>query len=780
MNILKFGTPLVGSSYKLQDLDEKCRTKQYLCAMKRFLVLFALLSALTCSCSGPVNVETAAGIVRVNFYTPGIVRVEKPIAGIPQGKDSSICVILQPQRVRRSVSKSGGQVTLSTDSLIVTIYLADGCINFCRPDGSVLLSEKAGRGEGVSQTFDLDVDEAIYGLGQHRYGKLNWRGETVEIFNRNMDISIPVVHSSKGWGIYWDNTGRGRFEDGPDGMTISSESGCKKDYYFVYGGNADGVIRGLHELSGCAPMNALWTYGFIQSKCGYWSWDEMKDVVARHRALKVPLDGIVLDYTYVDHLGDLQFCGVFKDNPKAGVDSLHSLNAHIIMSLWPSFAKDSYNFDDFTGHMIPPIAHPDSSLIVYDAYSRAARDLYWSFIEKNFWPYGIDGWWLDATEPEFRSYYVPTAEDQQVSVAIGRYGDVQLAYPLFTSMGIYEHQRSLTDDKRVFILTRSGTFGQQRYAAQCWSGDTDGEMSELRRQIPAALNYFMSGLSYWNGDIGGFFCDYPGGNANPEYKTVYARWFQFATFESIMRSHGMHTPREIWQWGRKGDVWYDNQEKFITLRYRLLPYTYSLAHKVTEGGDVFMRPLFMDWPSDSRARNVEDEFLFGRSILAAPVTSLDSVREVYLPEGPWVNFWTGDCNEGKCSFTKKYAIDDMPVYVRGGSILPIGPDVQFASEKTWDSLQIRIYPGADADFELYEDAGDGYAYEHGECSIIPMHWDNDARTLTIGKRQGSFDGMPVERDFPVVIVRPGSACGLDNESSDITVHYNGSPVTVRL
>ncbi|MCQ2150208.1 MAG: glycoside hydrolase family 31 protein [Bacteroidales bacterium] len=727
-----------------------------------------------------MNVETAAGIVRVNFYTPGIVRVEKPIAGIPQGKDSSICVILQPQRVRRSVSKSGGQVTLSTDSLIVTIYLADGCINFCRPDGSVLLSEKAGRGEGVSQTFDLDADEAIYGLGQHRYGKLNWRGETVEIFNRNMDISIPVVHSSKGWGIYWDNTGRGRFEDGPDGMTISSESGCKKDYYFVYGGNADGVIRGLHELSGCAPMNALWTYGFIQSKCGYWSWDEMKDVVARHRALKVPLDGIVLDYTYVDHLGDLQFCGVFKDNPKAGVDSLHSLNAHIIMSLWPSFAKDSYNFNDFTGHMIPPIAHPDSSLIVYDAYSRAARDLYWSFIEKNFWPYGIDGWWLDATEPEFRSYYVPTAEDQQVSVAIGRYGDVQLAYPLFTSMGIYEHQRALTDDKRVFILTRSGTFGQQRYAAQCWSGDTDGEMSELRRQIPAALNYFMSGLSYWNGDIGGFFCDYPGGNANPEYKTVYARWFQFATFESIMRSHGMHTPREIWQWGRKGDVWYDNQEKFITLRYRLLPYTYSLAHKVTEGGDVFMRPLFMDWPSDSRARNVEDEFLFGRSILAAPVTSLDSVREVYLPEGPWVNFWTGDCNEGKCSFTKKYAIDDMPVYVRGGSILPIGPDVQFASEKTWDSLQIRIYPGADADFELYEDAGDGYAYEHGECSIIPMHWDNDARTLTIGKRQGSFDGMPVERDFPVVIVRPGSACGLDNESSDITVHYNGSPVTVRL
>ncbi|MCQ2187559.1 MAG: DUF4968 domain-containing protein [Bacteroidales bacterium] len=220
--------------------------------MKQAIALFALLSALVCSCSGPVNVETEAGPVRLSCYTPGIVRVEKPLAGIQQGKDSSLCVILQPQKVRRSVSKSGGQVTLSTDSLIVSVCLADGCVSFYRPDGSVLLSEKPTAGEGVSQTFRLDDDEAIYGLGQHRYGKLNWRGETVEIFNKNMDISIPVLHSSKGWGIYWDNTGRGMFEDGPDGMTISSESGCRKDYYFVYGGNADGVIGAARTVGLCA------------------------------------------------------------------------------------------------------------------------------------------------------------------------------------------------------------------------------------------------------------------------------------------------------------------------------------------------------------------------------------------------------------------------------------------------------------------------------------------------------------------------------------------------
>ena len=745
--------------------------------MKRILPIALCLFAIG-ACTNVATVETEAGLVRLTACTQGIIRVEKLAPGAPEVRDSSLCVILQPQKVRTSVKRTVDAVVFSTDSLSARVDKASGCVSFSAK-GRKLLEEKPGGFSMKSTTFTLEPDEAIYGLGQHRYGKLNWRGETVEIFNKNMDISIPVVHSVKGWGLYWDNTCKGLFEDNEEGMTLSSETGDKVDYYFVWGGNADGVIRGLHQLSGTAPMNALWSYGFIQSKCGYWSWDEMKDVVARHRELKVPLDGIVLDYTYVDHHGDMQFCGVFKDDPKAGVDSLHALDAHLIMSLWPSFAKGSYQFADFAEHMIPPIAHPDSSLIVYDAYSPAARELYWSFIEKNFWPYGIDGWWLDATEPEFQSYYIPTGEDQDVNVAIGRYGDVQLAYPLFTSMGIYEHQRALTDNKRVFILTRSGTFGQQRYAAQCWSGDTDGEMPELRRQIPAALNYFMSGLSYWDGDIGGFFCDYPGGNANPEYRIVYARWFQFATFESIMRSHGMHTPREIWQWGQKGDVWYDNQEKFITLRYRLLPYIYSLAHKVSEGGDVFMRPLFMDWPSDARACNIEDEFLFGRSILAAPVATLDSVREVYLPEGGWIDFWTGEHSSGSSSFTRQYAIDDMPVFVREGSIIPIGPDVQYAAEKPWDSLQLRVYTGKDADYTLYEDEGNGYAYEKGAFSLIPIHWNEAERTLTIGKRSGNYDGMLCERDFRVVLVRPGAGCGLDNESSDYTVHYTGEEVTIR-
>lgn len=744
-----------------------------------------------------VRVVNPKGEVVLTAYTPGIVRVEKYYPGtygsVP--RDSSLCVILRPQDLRYEVTRDDSTVFLRTDSLLVRVDRKDGHVTFSDISGTHITGEKAGgclmtprkdgteESYGISQTFVLDQDEAIYGLGQHRYGKLNWRGSQVEIFNRNMDISIPVVHSVKGWGLYWDNTCKGMFQDGPEGMTLSSESGDKVDYYFIYGGNADGVIRGLHQLSGTAPMNALWTYGFIQSKCAYNSWPELADVVRRHRTLQVPLDGIVLDYSYVDHLGDLEFRNKnFRDDPKGGVDTIHSLNAHLITSIWPSFSKESDYFDDFAreGLLIPTSAHPDSSSLNYDAFSARARDIYWSHISRNLLPCGIDGWWLDATEPEFKSYYIPTEEDNDVQLAMGTFRRLQLAYPMFTSMGIYDHLRQEDPDRRVFILTRSGTFGQQRYAAQCWSGDTDGEMPELRRQIPAALNYFMSGLSYWDGDIGGFFCDYPGGNANPEYKVVYARWFQFATFESIMRSHGLHTPREIYQWGKKGDVWYDNQLKFITLRYRLLPYTYALARAVTEGEDVFMRPLFMDWPSDTLVHNLEDEFLYGRSILAAPVASLESSRQVYLPQGVWYDFWNGNRTDGGTSFTREYALDDMPLFVRGGSILPMGPDVQYAAEKPWDNLQLRIYPGADAEFTLYEDAGDGYGYEKGEFTRIHLHWDDSRHTLTIGKREGHFCGMLTERDFRPVLVRPGAGNGLDNESGDTLVHYTGEEVTIQM
>lgn len=758
--------------------------------MRRIQALMLFVTAmLSASCGdGTTVVRTQECTVRIRCYSPSIVKVEKFVPGTTPS-DSSLCVILQPGKTRMKVSRTGSEVYVRTDSLSVRIDRKDGSVSFS--DGArALVSEKPGtsvlepRKDGpydafrIAQTFILDDGEAIYGLGQHRYGSLNWRGQKVDLWQRNMDISIPVVHSSRGYAIYWDNTGSSVFEDGAEGMSLSSDAADGIDYYFIYGGDADGVIRGLHELSGTAPMNALWSYGFIQSKNAYWSWEEMAGVVKKYRSLNVPLDGIVLDYSYPARHGDLAFTRDSFSNPKAGIDSLHALNAHCIISIWPSFLKGTPYFDSFAreGLLIPTEAMPDSTILCYDASSPKARDIYWNHIAEGLYPAGVDGWWMDATEPEFRSYYKPSEADCDICLHGGTFRRIQLAYPMLTSAGVYEHQRAVSDDKRVFILTRSGAFGQQRYAAQCWSGDTDGVMEELRRQIPAALNYGMSGLSYWTSDIGGYFCDYEGGNRNPDYRKVYARWFQFGTFSSIMRSHGMHTPREIYQWGQQGDVWYDNQEKFINLRYRLLPYTYSLARKVTEGGDVFMRPLFMDWPEDGRVLDLEDEFLYGRSILVAPVTNLESVREVYLPDGNWTDFWSGEKIAGRTSFTKEYAIDDMPVFVREGSIIPFGPDVQYASGKDWGSLQIRIYDGADADFELYEDEGDNYNYEDGAFSVIPFHWDDASRTLTIGNRSGSFAGMLEDREFRIVVVRRGKACGLDNSSTDLTVHYDGNSI----
>ena len=758
--------------------------------MRRLSVFFALFlgCALLSGCREArrtptgIRVETASGVVRLSCFTPSIVRVVKPLPDSQECKDTSFSVVLKPEKVRFRIRRTGGCVVLSTDSLAVSVAKADGCVTFASHDGRMLLCEKPSSRDSLCQTFALDPDESVYGLGQHRYGSLDWRGCEVDLYNRNMDISIPLVHSVKGYAVYWDNTSHSHFKDNCEGMTLSSDSGPAVDYYFVYGGNADGVISGLHKLSGCAPMNALWSYGFIQSKNSYQDWDEMADVVERYRSLGVPLDAIVLDYAYPARHGDLEFSRSAFDGAKEGVDRLHALGAHCIISIWPSFGKNSPYFREFADErlLIPTGAQPDSSILVYDASSERARDLYWSHIEANLLPCGVDGWWMDATEPEFRSYYVPTPEDNAVPLALGRFGDIQLAYPMLTSMGVYEHQRACCEDKRVFILTRSGTFGQQRYAAQCWSGDTDGVMEELRRQIPAALNYGLSGLSYWTSDIGGYFCDYEGGNRNPDYKKVYARWFQFATFSSILRSHGMHTPREIYQWGSRGDVWFDNQEKFIKLRYALLPYTYSLAHAVSLGGDVFMRPLFMDWPDDPAVRSLEDEFLYGRSILVAPVTNLESVRPVYLPDGVWYDFWTGERVASGMIAEREYAIDDMPVFVCGGSIIPCGPDVQFASEKPWDSLQLRIYPGADADFELYYDEGDGYAYENGSFAVIPVHWDDSSRTLTVGRRTGSYPCMPETVELRIVLVGPEKACGLDISSCDVSARYTGEALSLVL
>jgi alpha-D-xyloside xylohydrolase len=400
-------------------------------------------------------------------------------------------------------------------------------------------------------------------------------------------------------------------------------------------------------------------------------------------------------------------------------------------------------------------------------------------MEKNIWSVGVDAWWLDATEPEHQPV---EASDYDYESPEGSFRLMRNSFPLYSVGGIYDHQRKLTDARRVMILTRSATAGMQRYGAHVWSGDLESDWSSLRDQVASALNMSLCGIPYHNSDIGGFFSagNYPDGYRDPRFHQLYGRWMQLAAFTGMMRSHGTNTPREIYRFGERGEADFDNLDAAIRTRYLLLPYLYAQAWKVTSEGASLMRPLFADWPEDTETWRQEEEFLLGNALLVAPVFREDDTQHVYLPEGGWQDFWDGRKINGGVSFDQTVPRDRIPVFVKAGTILPVGPDVQFVAEKPWDDLQVRIYAGADGDFVLYEDEGDGYAYEKGVCSEIPMHWDDDASVLTIGARKGSWPGMPQERQFRVVIVRPDAGTGLDRSACDVAVSYAGAQVRVDL
>lgn len=639
----------------------------------------------------------------------------------------------------------------------------------------------------IRQTFLLDSDEAIYGLGQHQRGKMNQRNQTLFLQQANTEICIPLVHSIKGYALFWDNYSPTTFTDNAQGMTFDSEVGDLCDYYFVYGGGADKVVAVLRELTGQAPMFPLWTFGFWQSRERYVSQDELVGVVAKYRDLKVPLDGIIQDWRYwgEDHKdwNAVEFRNPKFPDPKKMMEEVHHLNAHAIISVWPSFGPATGIYADLKALnklMIHETFPQDNGVEVYDTYDPIARDIYWKYMNKNMFSIGMDGWWLDATEPE----HSPVKEgDLDFQTYLGSFRKVRNAFPLVSVGGVYDHQRQETSDKRVFILTRSAFAGQQRYAAQAWSGDVVSDWDVLRNQIPAALNVSLTGIPYWNSDIGGFFSGrkFPEGVKDPAFHELYVRWMQFAAFTGMMRSHGTNTPREIFMFGERGYWAFDAQEKMINLRYRLLPYIYSTSWEVTSNGGSLMRALFSDFPEDKKVTDIGDEYMFGKSILVAPVISEVKRRSLYLPEGTqWIDFWTGEKQKGGQEISREAPIDIIPLYVKAGSIIPAGPSVQFATEKSWDDLQVRIYPGADGEFTLYEDEDDNYNYEKGKYTTVRMTWSDKDRQLTIHPRQGSYDGMLQNRNFRIVVVDNLKGLGLDNESYTVNVEYKGKKLNIKL
>lgn len=809
--------------------------------------LFAAMSVTVFA--GPAN-RTKSGLefeaqglkVRVEFYSPEIVRVYKEPATKPFSK-VSIPVIMKPGTVSLSYGGSGATSTVGSDKVKVCVNTETGGIVFTDSKGNIMLRDKdygtqftprndAGRPSfTVRQAFLLDTAEVIYGLGQQQTGLVSQRNQRLLLRNENMKICIPFVHSAKGYGLYWDNYSPTVFLDNPQEMSFDSEVGDCADYYFIYGGNADGVIAGVRQLTGQAPMYPLWTLGFWQSRERYKSPDELCGVVDKYRELKVPLDGIIQDWQYwgcdsnwnamkfqnpryINKLGDPEYMRYLPtgENPKAlqteprikspkeMIDYVHKQNAHIMISVWASFGPwtEMYHKMDSLGALYDFETWPRKAGVKpYDPFNPVARDLYWSEMKRNIFDLGMDAWWLDSTEPD---HFDVKDRDFDVKTYLGSFRSVHNAFPLVTNKGVYEHQRATTSAKRVFLLTRSSFLGQQHYASHSWSGDVTSTWDNMRRQITAGLNYSLCGIPYWGTDLGGFFASRYNNNVkNVAYQELHVRWYEWGAFQPIMRSHNSSPVAvEIYQFGKKGDWAYDAIEKFTHLRYRLLPYLYSTTWEVTSRSGSIIRPLVMDFASDKKVLNLGSEYMFGRSFLVRPVTDslytwqdrkrnghmkdLGKVAsvDVYLPVGAgWIDFWTGQRHNGGQTIMRQVPIDIMPVYVREGSIVPFGPAVQYATEKRWDNLEIRIYPGADASFTLYEDENDNYNYEKGAYTTIDFKWDDSSHTLTIGARNGKFKGMLKSRKFNIVLVDGSTPAG-DVAAEGRSVKYSGRQVEVKL
>jgi len=760
-----------------------------------------------------IKATTQSVQIELQFFSPTIVRILKTPEGTTVQK-TSLSVVKTPEKTDFKITESGNLVTLNSSALNVTLNTQTGRVTFSDLKGNSLFTEKdygtqftpmldvKKESFTVRQAYLLDKDEAIYGLGQQQNGKLNQRGQKVLLQNDNMKICIPFFQSIKGYGVYWDNYAPTTFTDNPQELSFES-LGDGADYYFMYGGNGDGVVAQMRDLTGQSPMLPLWAYGYWQSKERYKNQEEIVNVVEKYRSLKVPLDGIIQDWRYWGEDSSwnaMSFDKTTYPEPQKMVDKIHNLKAHLMIVAWPGFGPKTSQYKELTDKKMMidfDTWPPKSGTKPYDPYNPTARDIYWNYLNKGVFSFNTDAWWLDSSEPDHINV---KDKDFDQPTYLGSYRSVINAFPLEHVKGVYEHQRATTSDKRVCILTRSAFAGQQRFGANSWSGDIVSSWKTLQKQIPAALNFSMTGIPYWNADIGGFFLWEQGGsNALKEktYHELYVRWLEFGTFTPMMRSHGTDAPREIYQFGNRGDWSFDAIEKYINLRYSLLPYLYSTAWNVSAHSGSIMRALPIDFQSDKNVQNINTEYMFGQSILVAPVTEAMYVnkvdgkttenftqaktKKVYLPTGvDWYDFWTGQKLTGGQEIQREAPIDLIPLYVKAGSVLPFGPNVQYAAEKSWDKLEIRIYRGANGTFTLYEDEKDNYNYEKGVFSTIKFNWNDKANTLTIADQKGTFPGMLKTRTFNIVIVDTKNGVGVKPASSFTkTISYNGKSISVK-
>jgi len=653
--------------------------------------------------------------------------------------------------------------------------------------------------------FRFADDEALYGLGFDETSDLNLRGKTKRLYQHNLRILIPSLVSTRGYGLLFDAYSAMTFKDDAKGGSLEFDVIDDLDYYFIAGGGMDGAVAGYRQLTGAATMPPRWAFGYVQSKERYRSQEELVSTVKEFRQRKIPLDVIVQDWNYWI---PGQWGG--DPDPKAYPDiaamtkAIHDQNTRVMISIWPNPSPAST-----AGKALAEGGHTLAGTSFLNSFDRKSREVYWNSIWKILGRHGIDSWWCDSTEPENADWggqTRPADADEKNIAALAKIIDPQLlnAYALEDSTGIYENSRKSSPDRRVLNLTRSGYAGSQRTGSVLWTGDISASWESLAKEVVSVQSLSAAGHPYITTDTAGFFVGkgaqwfrngrFNGGVKDLGYRELYTRWLQFETFLPMFRSHGTDTPREPWRFGEPGTPFYDAIIDTIDLRYRLLPHLYSVNGRVSRQNASWIRPVAFAFPEDAKTHDLKTQFMVGDELMiapvlapmlygpeSAPVTDTAKTVDVYLPENSsWIDFWSGRPQAGGQTIKAEAPMSHSPLFVKAGAILPLGPRVQYSGENPTAPIELRVYPGADGTYQFYEDAGEGWDYEKGGFSVIPITWNDKSRTLTIENIRGSFPGMNVNRVFKVVVVTPDQATGLEPATKTTELRYNGRKVSLRL
>ncbi|NLM10307.1 MAG: DUF5110 domain-containing protein [Clostridiaceae bacterium] len=673
--------------------------------------------------------------------------------------------------------------------------------------------ELAGTSYEGKLVFSITEEERIYGLGQHEDGIYNYNGKKEYLYQNNMKISVPFLISSMNYGILIDTGSAVIFDCKQNEITFTIDTTNEISYYVILGDNFDEIINEYRRLTGRAPMLPRWAFGYIQSKERYKSSEELINTAMKFRKMGIPIDCIVQDWhTWSDGLwGEKRVDKTRYPDLKGLVDTLHENNVKLMVSVWPNMAKGGSNYSEMhqKGLFLP-------NSTTYDAFNEEARRVYWKQCEEEWFSAGVDAWWCDNSEPFSDADWngeTKRPEEKRYELIVNEskmHMDwTQLnSYGLFHAKGIYENWRRTNQQKRVVNLTRSSYISGQRYGTICWSGDISAKWSTLRKQITEGIKSCISGMPYWTLDIGAFFTvkdkwenrgcgssgntnklwfwdgDYNEGVNDLGYRELYVRWLQYAAFLPVFRSHGTDTPREPWNFGNPGSMFYDTIIKFINLRYKLLPYIYSIAAEVTLENSTMMRSLMFDFSYDKNVWDISDCYMFGKAFLVCPVTqpmyyeansvplsNTQKTKKVYLPEGTrWFDFWTNTPYSGGQTVICNAELDTMPIFVKAGSIIPVSDPLMYADERKGEVSEIIIYSGEDGEFTLYNDEGDNYSYEDGNFSAIRLKYDDNQKTLTFGKAFGTYK---YQENFKITVIGEG-------QTKTIETTYKGKEQTISL